>query len=82
MIETLRTELNAPDLLVVVGEIAGEAVVNEQLAKFVKETPNTILVTSEKLTMKDKSHFDTAGQIEFGKRYAKAYLDAQSKKEK
>ena len=44
--------------------------------------PNTILVTSEKLTMKDKSHFDTAGQIEFGKRYAKAYLDAQSKKEK
>jgi len=79
MVRGLRKELNSPDLLVIVGEIAGEAEVNEQLAAFVKETPNTVLVTAEKLTMKDKSHFDTAGQIELGKRYAKAYLEAKVK---
>lgn len=75
MVDGIRKELNTPELLVIVGEIAGEAVVNEQLAKFVKDNPNTALVTAEKLTMKDKSHFDTAGQIELGKRYAKAYLE-------
>ena len=78
MVEALRKELNSPDLLVIVGEIAGEAVVNEQLATFVKETSNTVLVSAKELTMKDKSHFDTAGQIELGKRYAKAYLKAQA----
>ena len=75
MVTALRKDLNTPDVLIIVGEIAGEAIVNEQLAKFVKEVPNTAIVTSENLTMKDKSHFDTAGQIELGKRYAKAYLE-------
>ena len=79
MVRGLRKELNSPELLVIVGEIAGVAEVNEQLATFVKETPNTTLVTAEELTMKDKSHFDTAGQVELGKRYAKAYLELRAK---
>jgi len=79
LVEALRKELNDPELPFIVGEIAGDAPVNDKLAEFAKEVPFTAIVSSEGLTMKDKSHFDTQGQLELGTRYAKALFEMKKK---
>ncbi len=78
---TLRHDLNAEDVPVVVGEL-GEffepplaAVVNRQLATVPLHIPLTAFVSSARLTDKgDKIHFNSPSYREFGRRYALAYL--------
>jgi hypothetical protein len=83
LMEALRTELNAPDVPIVVGEL-GEFFtaraplapkVNEQLALLPLHFSRTAFVSSAGLKDKgDSTHFDTPSVREFGRRYAHAFL--------
>lgn len=84
MIARLRSDLGAPDVPVVVGQM-GEffgtapgslaSVVNEQLALVPLRVPRSAFVTSHGLRDKgDKVHFDSASYRELGQRYAGALL--------
>ncbi|MBI4902162.1 MAG: sialate O-acetylesterase [Acidobacteria bacterium] len=85
--ESLRADLNAPDVPVVVGQLGefysarqgGKGVyadvVNEQLATLVVAAPNVGFASSAGLKHKgDVVHFDAPSLREFGVRYALAYL--------
>jgi len=85
LIERFRAEFDSPDLPFIAGQLgrfpdrpwddARELVhsVHEALPKTVK---NTTFVPSTGLTHKgDKVHFDAKSMRDFGKRYARAYLD-------
>ena len=86
MIRQLRSDLNEPDVPVVVGELAertgelppGQAFVpkvNEQLALLPLRTPHTAFASSAGLTtLADHAHFDARSQRELGRRYALAFL--------
>jgi hypothetical protein len=87
MIKDLRTDLQSPDLPVVVGQL-GEflydrgpdkspyaRVVNDALARLPEKVPHTACVFSKGLSHKgDVLHFDGTSQREFGKRYAREML--------
>jgi hypothetical protein len=88
MIAQLRSDLDAPAVPVVVGEL-GEflseghypfaALVNEHLALIPVTVPHSAFVSSAGLTSNpDRIHFDARSQREFGRRYALAFfgLDA------
>lgn len=74
----LRKELDAKDLPFVVGETCKakqERPVNTHLRQLPKEVPNTACVSAEGLKAQDgNTHFDTAAQLELGKRYATEML--------
>lgn len=83
LITNFRTDLNAPDVPFVMGQIleAYSAVrpdapkMNQILMDFPKSIPRVICVPSSGLTqMGDNTHFDSAGARELGKRYAQAYF--------
>lgn len=81
MVNDLRTDLKAPKVPFVVGEIykdhAKAEVINSVLRAVPDAIPYTRCVTTEGLTSKpDNTHFDRAGQIELGHRYAEAVKDA------
>lgn len=78
MINQLKRDLEAPDVPVMIGEIGrffeGSTLVNAELAKIPTQLVNSGLVSSDKLAEKgDRTHFDSASQREFGRRYAAAY---------
>ncbi len=77
----LRTELAAPDLHLIVGQLGGfnkaqyAPVVNEQLATLPLWMKRTGFVSSAGLGhMGDDLHFDSAGLRELGRRYALAWM--------
>ncbi len=80
-IHSLREDLGAPDVPVVVGEL-GEffkgpyaKTVNEQLATIPLSVPHTAFASSAGFTHKgDVVHFDSPSLREFGRRYALAFL--------
>jgi hypothetical protein len=86
MISALRSELGAPALPVVVGQLGlflqladGKSpfapLVNEQLATLPLQVPATAFVSSAGLAHKgDEVHFDAPSLRELGRRYAHAYL--------
>ena len=74
VIEFLRTDLDAPNLPFVAGEIYGEAPVNDILRTLPKEVPATGLASARGLTVFDKVHFDRKSQFTLGKRYAEQML--------
>jgi hypothetical protein len=87
MIAQLRSDLGAPDVPVVVGQLGvflseGQtprspfaALVDEQLATIPLKVPRTAFVPSAGLTSNpDHLHFDARSQREFGRRYALAFL--------
>jgi hypothetical protein len=84
-VQTLREDLGAPDVPVVVGEL-GEylkspysKIVSEQLAIIPLSVPHTAFVSSAGLHPKsDIVHFDTPSLREFGRRYALAFLSLDS----
>lgn len=90
-IERVRSDTASPALPFLYGEVgalpaarfpATETVraCQQQVAK---EVPNVKLVDTKGLTtIQDKIHFDTSGQIELGRRFAKAYLDLVTPAEK
>ncbi len=86
-IDSLRRDLDAPEVPVLVGQLGeflyrdnGGAslharIVNEQLALIPLSVPKTAFVLSAGLNHKgDKVHFDRAALHELGRRYALAYL--------
>jgi hypothetical protein len=91
MITTLRAELGAPNVSVIVGGLGefvptrrgpdGKStapfaeVVNEQLALLAVRVPRVAFVSAASLGHRgDLLHFDRAAQMEFGRRYAHAFL--------
>lgn len=84
MIVDLRSDLNEPDLPIVVGELGeffqrpGAAKVNEALHGVAKTVPNTAVASSKGLKAKsDNVHFNAAAEKEFGQRYAEQMLKLQ-----
>jgi hypothetical protein len=81
LVQHLRSDLDAPDVPVVVGEL-GEfqkgkftREMNEQLALVPFVVPHSAFVSSAGLTDKgDGVHFGSASAREFGRRYALAFL--------
>jgi hypothetical protein len=86
MIADLRSDLNAPELPFVVGELAqtfkgkeegGKAPVIKALSELPQRVPHTGFASSEGLTPKnekDQTHFSAEGARELGRRYAKAMI--------
>lgn len=74
LVTRLRTDLKNPTLPFVAGEIYGEAIVNEQMAKLPSAVPNTGLARANELTVFDRVHFDRQSQLTLGKRYATEML--------
>lgn len=84
LIEDLRTDLNMPQLPIVVGQLSqwnwtgrpeGTASFNEMLSHLPSTLPWTACVSSEglnRLADPDDPHFDTEGQLLLGERYADA----------
>lgn len=72
MITDFRTDLNRPNLPVIVGQINGNYPVNTQLIDLPNHLPFTACVTSQGLQTHDKWHFNTESQIKLGQRYAEA----------
>jgi iduronate 2-sulfatase len=78
-IARLQKDLNSPDMPVVIGEVVDngqrDAVRAGQLATS-KAVPETLFVSAAGLTTVDKdTHFDTASQIELGRRMAQVWLE-------
>ncbi|MFN2225160.1 MAG: sialate O-acetylesterase [Anaerolineae bacterium] len=82
LIEALRADLGAPDLPFLVGQVdppperyRAAAVVRDAQAEVARAVPGACLVDTEGLSRdEDGVHYDTAGQLELGRRFAKAYL--------
>lgn len=78
MIAQLRSDLNAPDVPVLVGELGryrdAYAGFNAMLPQVIQVVPNSAPVSSEGLgANSDNVHFNRAALIEFGRRYFEAY---------
>jgi len=78
MIAQLRSDLNAPDVPVLVGELGryrdAYAGFNAMLPQVFQVVPNSAPVSSEVLgANSDNVHFNRAALIEFGRRYFEAY---------
>ena len=82
LIKNLRTDLAAPDLPFVVGQINNSPVINEVLAETPKKIKATGCVLSEGLKCTDRWHFDRASSILLGERYAAEIEKLQSATEK
>lgn len=83
IVEHLRTDLNSPDVPVIVGQIGyfHEAKapytkqMNLELLKVATVIPHSACATAEELVDKgDQTHFDSPSLREFGKRYAAEYV--------
>lgn len=84
LIQRFRTELHAPELPFILGELGqfsgkpateSSQVVRDAIHQVAQEVPGTAVVSSSGLKDKgDKTHFDAASYREFGRRYAEAYL--------
>ena len=84
LIARFRTDLNAPDLPFIIGELgqfatrpwSGDVRRVDSVHRAIAATvPNVAYVSSEGLRDKgDTLHFDAASQRVFGERYARAYL--------
>ena len=85
MVATLREQLDAPSMPVIVGELGGYLserpdfphyrIVNAELRKVPDAVPGSAFVNAEGLTDKgDSLHYDARSLRIFGERYAAAYL--------
>jgi len=74
LIKALRTDLNAPNLPFVAGQLSGDKPIRNNFNTMILELPNTVkhtgVVTTEGTSTIDKTHFDSASQRLLGKRYA------------
>lgn len=89
MVATLREQLDAPSLPVIVGELGGYLskrtdfpyyrIVNVELRKVPDTVPHSAFVNAEGLTDKgDSLHYDARSLRIFGERYAAMYLRFQN----
>lgn len=85
LMRELRRELDIPDLCFLIGDLAGfgsrrgprapHDLVRAGLRAVAAEDPHAAFVESEGLAKIDSVHFGRAALIEFGQRYAKAFLE-------
>lgn len=76
-ITSVRTDLGKPDLPFLIGEIIQSASANTRAAQqqAAAETPNAAFISSIALKADSTAiHFDTNGQLDFGRRYAERML--------
>ncbi len=75
-IDEIRTEYADPSLAFLIGEVFtndyGE-MVSEGQAAVAAADPNVGFITTRDLSFQDAVHFDPAGQMELGRRFASAY---------
>lgn len=74
LIADLRADLGDASLPVVVGQINGIPLINEQLAALPEQVPHTACVLSEGLKAQDRWHFDAESQLKLGERFAEAMM--------
>lgn len=87
MIKALRTELNAPELIALVGVNTNFGngknpfmpVIVEQQKALAAHLPHCAYVDTSGLTYANAAHFDTKSTIEIGQRFADALLKLESK---
>ncbi len=84
MIAQLRADLGAENVPVIVGETGrfrpDGAAINAVLATLPAHVPQCAFVPAEGLgDLGDQLHFDTAALHEFGRRYAKAWMELKSR---
>ncbi len=81
-INALRTHLKSPRSLFIMGEINPEDkafsmtdIVQKAQQRTQRRSPHTLLISTEGLgKLYDHVHYNAEGQLELGKRFAKAYL--------
>ena len=89
LIKQLREDLESPRLPFIIGDLAPfgddrrkleaiqrRAQIRASLRQVAEEDPHAAFVESEGLTGSDNVHFDRTSLIDFGKRYAAAFLEA------
>lgn len=89
LIARFRKEFAAPDVPFIAGQMGqfrpwsdAKKMVDAAHRSLPKQLPHTAFVSSDGLKHKgDKTHFDAASYRELGRRYAKAFLDLQSRRE-
>jgi hypothetical protein len=78
MINSLREDLNIPNLPFVAGQVSEDrperSVFNSMILHLPEAVPCTGVVTSEGTSTFDKTHFDTESQRKMGERYASEML--------
>ena len=84
MIEQLRSDLDASETPVIMGELGRfrdrSKAFNAALPEIAAQVPNCLFVTAEDLTHKgDGTHFDARSLRTFGRRYAEAWLKWSAK---
>lgn len=74
LIETLRKDLNTPNLPFVAGQLSPDKPqrndFNKMILKLPNEVKNTGVITTEETSTIDSTHFDSASQRLLGKRFA------------
>ncbi|WP_372755707.1 sialate O-acetylesterase [Labilibaculum sp.] len=78
LIKALRTEFNQADLPFVAGQLSADKEARKDFNKMILTLPQELdcvgVVTSEKTSTIDKTHFDSGSQREMGRRYAKEMI--------
>ncbi len=77
LIANFRADLELPELPFIAGQVTDAPLFNEQISRLPETVPFTRFVSAEGLTTYDRSHFDTEGTLELGKRYADAMIELQ-----
>ena len=81
----LRTELNSPHSLFIMGQVSPEdaafsmtALIQQAQGRIQNSLPHTTLIPTEDLgKLYDRVHYDAHGQLELGKRFAQAVIKQQ-----
>ncbi|MCL5128707.1 sialate O-acetylesterase [Algibacter sp. L4_22] len=84
LIESLRADLNTPNLPFVAGQLSPDKPKRNNFNIMILELPNTVgntgVITTENTLTIDDTHFDSASQRLLGKRYAEEMLKLISNK--
>ena len=79
LVQTLRADLNAPELPFVAGQVAKDSPVNDHIAQLPAKLPRSAFASAAGLSVFDGVHFDRESQLTLGERYAEAYLSIVGK---
>ncbi len=82
-----RNEINKSELPILIGELGSFSktddnwqAINSKIEKYIKTDTNSYLIKTNDLKDKgDKIHFNSEGQREIGKRFAKKYIEIEGK---
>jgi len=77
LVEELRSDLNAPNLPFVAGQVNNVKAINDQIAELPKKVPFTGFVSAEGLKAMDRWHFNAESMKLLGKRYAEEIIKLQ-----